>query len=79
MLTPSKIKFTFMLCTLIVGFAALVVALGTDAADTEIGADAVKGAKPIEAINDKATTDSVALDIFIHFPFLSLLIVLLQQ
>ncbi|MNV95715.1 hypothetical protein D3C71_1906380 [compost metagenome] len=66
-----------MLCTLIVGFAALVVALGNAAADTEIGADAVKGANPIEAINDRAMIGSVALDILIHFPFLSLLIALL--
>lgn len=66
-----------MLCTLTVAVAALVVAFGTADADTEIGADAVKGANPIEAIKDRAMTGIVALDILIHFPFLSLLIVLL--
>ncbi|MOA45964.1 hypothetical protein D3C78_1684220 [compost metagenome] len=67
-----------MLCTLTVAVAALLVVLvAAAAAETDIGADAVKGANPIEAINDRAMTGIVALDILIHFPFLSLLIVLL--
>jgi hypothetical protein len=66
-----------MLCTLTVAVAALLVVLVGAAAETDIGADAVKGANPIEAINDRAMTGIVALDILIHFPFLSLLIVLL--
>jgi hypothetical protein len=66
-----------MLCTLTVAVAALLVVLVAAAAETDIGADAVKGANPIEAINDRAMTGNVALDILIHFPFLSLLIDLL--